>query len=1266
MLEVACHLGLTCALALALPAQQAPTKTPSPATEDTSVRDQVVDSWQITEYRELLGQTVVDATWSSAHGLCVLSFEALTTFDGWRWRRRSLPDCFVPDFPRRLLARGRGTLVIAGNTKIVEIDGDDARLLWSSPKTPLAIKGLAEDQRGRIWAATAHGAMCIGEGRARLFTSESRRLALLTHSLGDRLTIEPLAQGFWARHHVKRGLGVQLVSGPGGTTCGYIFPGGPAELAGLRPGDSFEVLKPKKAPYSVRTRRGNQTRIVKLAVNEKLDAVYPRPTLTGLCIEGDGRLCFSMRGGLLRHDTKTGSWTVHRLPVERTRTEIARGSSKTIAYGDMPTLYTLSDTGAITSTPTISKIGSSQVGELPTGELISLDANGAQLHVSKAGAWQRIHLPRAEDRYKRFYITNDALWLIATSGLTSRIELPLSRGRRSGFRTLCETSSGLVLLVDTKGALHTAAHARATETTLAPAITRLTTYNSTLSAGDRIWVLGQAKNHDATLLSYDDGAWRRERLDGKRRFHGARNEIFVSKEGELFVGPLSTGSNSSVIFRRPKGSNTWVQQTTSKLLYGRGFCQSEDGRIFVGATASVYELGRERLRLQLWGRRPTPRHIECLTLGPDGRPWLFDRTLGCICLDGESWVSRTELQRIPQVTEAVFSSALDQFWAWGPRTVLRYDGRQLQSVLHEDEAFDLVVGPNNVFLNRRDAAGRTLSTRVLVLERVAPNTRFAPCADSIQFGQSAVVSWMGHDRWHPDRRLDFSWRLNGGPWSEWSDRTSLVVSDLPLGAHSIDVRARDMSLNVEQVPARFELSVSRPLFQRPWFVASILVLLFAAVAQTLRVVRRDRQLQVDTARADAAEAARDRLEDEVRARQEAEHQRGRLESQLLQAQKLEAVGRLTGGIAHDFNNLLTAILGHADCLRLRLAKQAEIDVTQLDRSLDGLSDAAERATQLTRQLLMIGRRKALQPEVFDVGRAITDLEDMLRRVIEEDVAFEIETGDEQTLVCMDRSMFEQVLMNLVVNARDATAPHGRIAVSVATAKLTEAKPNSSGLVAPGEYVVLCVTDDGCGIDAASMPMIFEPFWSTKDREQGSGLGLSTVIAIVEQCGGFIDVQSEEGQGATFCAWLPRTEGTPSPRPAPTIVSPERMQGRVLLCEDNDLVRDLAATTLEEQGLEVESTATAEDALERAQTTERFDLLITDIILPGKDGLTLAAELRERDSELPVLYMSGYAEQVLNDRGVLLEGMDLLEKPFAPHVLCARVASAIHSQLNGHD
>ncbi len=383
-------------------------------------------------------------------------------------------------------------------------------------------------------------------------------------------------------------------------------------------------------------------------------------------------------------------------------------------------------------------------------------------------------------------------------------------------------------------------------------------------------------------------------------------------------------------------------------------------------------------------------------------------------------------------------------------------------------------------------------------------------------------------------------------------------------------------------------------------------------------------------------------------------ERKRLEEQVRQAQKMEAIGQLAGGIAHDFNNLLTVISGYSEIL-IDTAGLEE-DKRQLVREIN---EAGERAAALTRQLLAFSRKQVLEPRVLDLNALIADQQRMLRRLIGEDVTLAVHLDPGLAPVLADPGPLEQVVLNLAVNARDAMPQGGRLLIETANAELDENYVRARPELAAGQYVRLSVTDNGCGMTPEVVAHAFEPFFTTKGPGQGTGLGLATVYGIVRQSGGHVTVYSEPGLGTTFNVYLPPAQAE---LPAPASAEPRRLPTgteTILLVEDEDAVRAIARHTLVACGYTVLEAANGTDALHRCeQHRGPLDLVVTDVVMPGLAGRLLAERITALRPGTRVLFMSGYPDDAVIRHGVQHADTAFLRKPFTPHALASKVRDVL--------
>ena len=389
----------------------------------------------------------------------------------------------------------------------------------------------------------------------------------------------------------------------------------------------------------------------------------------------------------------------------------------------------------------------------------------------------------------------------------------------------------------------------------------------------------------------------------------------------------------------------------------------------------------------------------------------------------------------------------------------------------------------------------------------------------------------------------------------------------------------------------------------------------------------------------------------LRQRDNEQERAQRLEEQLLLTQKMEAIGRLAGGIAHDFNNLLGVILGNAEML----LKGGPSGAPHIER-IEQIKMAGEEAASVTRQLLAFARQQVSEPQLLDLNVVLTDLEPLLRRILEENIRLEMALARDLGDIKNDRSQLSQVILNLVANARDAMKQGGRLTIETSNTYLGEAYARDHLDVVPGPYVQLSVTDSGDGMDKETVSRIFEPFFTTKERGSGSGLGLATVYGIVRHSGGHIWVYSEPGRGTTFKIYLPRVSGTSEAESADAESAGISLGSEtILLVEDSKLLARVTRDFLASTGYRVLMAAEASEALHvAAEFPGRIHLLLTDVVMPHMNGRELSEQLLQGRPEVKVLFMSGHTAGVISQNALLAEDVAFIEKPFTQEALARKI------------
>jgi signal transduction histidine kinase/CheY-like chemotaxis protein len=737
----------------------------------------------------------------------------------------------------------------------------------------------------------------------------------------------------------------------------------------------------------------------------------------------------------------------------------------------------------------------------------------------------------------------------------------------------------------------------------------------------RTWVI--TGSDEGTRLETFDGQTFNPVFAAGRRWVSRPRSLVENQNGEIVIVADGTGIGR------------WRQGTYEVLGRDAGypgsgpFCVLDlgGGRYWFGDRDSVIELASNRFRTLRSGLQG----VRSLTRASDGTIWVASGSGLHAYRDG-AWLTITDADGLPAGSAYdVLETRNGELWASTTSGISRY-------------APEADRDPPETFLN--DAA----------------NVRQAPPT-----GEARMI-FGGRDRWNYtlSDRLLYTWRIDGHAWSPLQAESVASLTGLDAGAHTFDVRAVDRNWNVDPTPARFEFVVLLPWYRAPGFlIVGTLGLLALGTAVALLATRYLRLERLVTERTSALADSNQQLRRELEDRERMEKERTRLEAQLHQSQKLEALGRLAGGIAHDFNNLLTVVSSYSELMWTQLPPDSPVSTPARE-----ISKAADRAAALTRQLLGFGRHQVMRPAVLDINDVIGDIGRMLKRLLGEDIDLEYRFGQNVWGIMADRGSIEQVIVNLAVNARDAMPDGGKLTIETSNVLLDAAFARVHVGVQPGAYVLLAVSDTGVGMNADTRTRVFEPFFTTKEGARGTGLGLATVYGIVTQAGGHIWVYSEPGRGATFTIHLPRTEATPeqtpAPAPAPAASTPRAaVQGHetILLVEDDDAVRALTATLLRSHGfvmLEVASGEEAETVM--ARDGHRVDLVLSDIVLTGISGPHLVERLHRTWPRLRVVFMSGYADDAVVRHGLLEPEVAFVQKPFVTDVLLRKLRDTLDAPL----
>jgi len=810
--------------------------------------------------------------------------------------------------------------------------------------------------------------------------------------------------------------------------------------------------------------------------------------------------------------------------------------------------------------------------------------------------------------------------------------------------------------------------------------------------------------HDTEVLRRHDGHWQAFQLPLGHEIGLVRTDAMAElPDGRILLGGRPTpamffdpgrGTFSPVVHPRgwfvevlngARGGGAWVLTTESesqrrhlerfdgrtfedvatgsdrwRTLPPRAVVDLADGGWIVVPDGDGYGEGRGRTLRTLAAAEGVPvSPIVALEMSP-GRLWfgsrndLFERT-------GTGWqLLRSGLQSVRSIMRGRDGTV----WVGSASGVYRFrDGVWLGSEAAEG------LPDGAVFDVFEDRDGTVWASTLVGIARLQPatdrdppqtwvdeaNPREAPPSGDLR------LTFRGMDRWQmsPAGRLLYSWRTDRGPWSAFAPVATASLTGLARGRHVLDVRAMDRAGNVDLTPATFSFTVLTPWYLEPGFLVVGLASLATTAALIVMIASRHLRLErLVEERTGALAGVNVQLREQLERQRAVEEERAHLEAQLNQSQKLEAIGRLAGGVAHDFNNLLSVIGSYSELMLDELPSDAALRMPAAE-----IAKASDRAAALTRQLLAFSRHQVVDAHPLDLNEVVADVERMLRRLIGENIDLAVLPAAGLRRVLADRGQIEQVLFNLAANARDAMPRGGTLTIRTANVDLDPGFARVNVGAAAGPHVRLGVADTGVGMDADTASRVFEPFFTTKSEGVGSGLGLATVYGIVKRAGGFVHVESAPGHGTSFSIYLPQTERPATAPTAPPLRARPGGHERVLIIEDADPVRALAATVLQRSGYEVLDVASGE-AAERLFADDGFevDLVLSDIVLKGMSGPQFAERLRARRPATRVLFMSGYADDTVLAFGAVDVNRSFLQKPFTPESLASKVRDVLDAPV----
>ena len=1233
-------------------------------TSEPARPDPTTEAWRTTSYDDLRGRGVYGISGGAGDRIWFATSAGVASYDGVTWRNWSLEDGLLDERFNVVLELGDGSVLAGGRVGLSRyVDGRWTVVLGRHSGPFWAIGAIAEASDGSVWVTTSWGVLRLRGERRTLYCTETARQALEPFELNLEFQLVPddvLPESPWGT-----GIGVKLFGNGEDWVIIAVAENSAGEAAGLAAGD--RVLAMRKDPTSAKgepvflltcSRRDGPPFEVRIPRTPHPGSV--RLFRTASVVEGpDGTVYLGARRGAVFgfNPSLEGSelaWSLI-LPNNRrgapARVTAFPDGSIWAASDGMDSIVRI-DTDERVAVPAPTPRGVSRLGGGGVESLWVL--SDGRLFSRRSDDWRAHEGLDDPDSLLQLHVQPPGvLWVTDRKAGLTRIEFGTERLESfADLQFLCRTPGGEEwfyrrgegLLVRT---------GETWERRPAPGFEGSRIVDAiVLTSGD---LLAYASvSGSAIMARWSDGEWKQEEAPDLSIVGARYNLLCEGADGRLWFGPGYDDSGRAGVLVGEAGA--WRRILTPPVKgVGIATVATEDGSIWLGTSRRLYRLSDEIIEeVSLpWGL--TGGGVTALCRDSHGRLWAGTKAHGSYCRENGEW-RRLHARHLPRNHVMDLRCAEDgTVWAATHAGLCRLDEDQFRLVESWFRTEGVRLRPST------DGSLWIHEFRDVIRfrpETTPPVTWLNTAASTMARPGPLVVAWDGRDPWRPGTQDDMTWSHRGddGEWSPFSSDRQFTIEGLGVGRHRLEVRARDSSFNIDPTPALTIVEVILPIWQRTWFLLLVGAFLGTVVLQTVRMSRRDRRLREAKTRAEVAEAAKEQIEAEVLARIEAEEAHRQLEAELIQSRKMEAMGQLAGGIAHDFNNILTAIWGNASELS-HLLEHGPYRDPQAVLALDGIHTAADRAAALTRQLLMVGRRQVVRPEVLDPNVVIEQMTTMLKRVLEEHVSLELLPGESSGSVLVDRSMFEQVIMNLVVNARDAMPGGGRIIVKTEAVVLGEKDVTPHPHCKPGAYFKLSVEDEGEGMSEETMERVFDPFYTTKPTGKGTGLGLSTVFAIARQCSGFVTVSSELGVGSRFEVYLPSSVGNPSMMPESETLASEVVGGSetILICEDDPTVREFVDRVLERYGYEVLTASSGEDALDLATSYEGpIALLLTDVIMPGMNGRELADAMRVHRPEIDVLYMSGHTEDVLADRSELAEGIDLLHKPFTTKTLLDRV------------